>query len=161
MSAHNTMDAARWRLVQDVLAEVLDLPPEQRDAVIEERCGDDVTVKAEVRSLASAADEADEYFDDLAGRAGITLSMLEDTEVAGEHRMDVSGDPVLDESGPDEATIQAIDEVMRDTFMGTGAMGMPGAPASSAASDTDGGDTLASRALIGRRLGQYQVLEWL
>ncbi len=83
------MDAGRWQTVQDVLTDALELPAEERDGLLAERCGDDEGLRAEVVSLIEAAEAADEYFDDLAGRVGMAFSMLSDLSAreaaTGEH----------------------------------------------------------------------------
>ncbi len=65
------MNPDRWQLVQDVLAETLQLSTEEREAFLARRCGEDQELRNEVLSLLQASDEADEYFDDLGERAGI------------------------------------------------------------------------------------------
>ena len=72
------MDPGRWQTVQDLLNDALELPAAERADLIAERCGDDDMLRSEVLSLIEAADVADEYFDDLAGRAGIAFSLLSD-----------------------------------------------------------------------------------
>lgn len=72
------LDSDRWELVNDVLGEALELPAAEREQFLADRCGSDSELRAEVESLMHAADQADGYFDDLADRAGITLSLLED-----------------------------------------------------------------------------------
>ena len=69
-------DPQRWERVQQLLAEALDLAPAARGAYLGERCGGDQELRAEVESLVAAAEGADAYFGDLAGRAGLTLSDL-------------------------------------------------------------------------------------
>ena len=103
-----------WELVQELLAHVLELDPAERAAYLTERCGDDAVLREEVESLVQAGEESDAYFDDLAERAGITLS-------------------------PD--TLHGPD--------------VPRRSSSSAPADEHGPD------LIGRRIGQYDVLQWL
>lgn len=109
-------DAERWERINTILADALDLEESKRASFIEERCGDDPELKAEVESLLAAALEVDDYFDDLAGRAGITLSLLDD-------------------------------EALADSLDSVGESGTSG-------------DT-GPEAWVGRRLGQYRILEVL
>jgi eukaryotic-like serine/threonine-protein kinase len=59
-----------WKEIQAVLGEALAVEPDQREAWLEERCGDHADLAAEVRSLLEAADGADEFFAGLARKAG-------------------------------------------------------------------------------------------
>ncbi|HEV8217655.1 MAG TPA: serine/threonine-protein kinase, partial [Gemmatimonadaceae bacterium] len=53
--------ADRWRLVEDILDDVLARPPGDWRAVLDERCGDDAALRAEVESLLERADKAEEF----------------------------------------------------------------------------------------------------
>ena len=90
------MDAERWQTVQDLLTEALELPAPERESLLEDRCGDDPALRAEVLSLIEAAEAADNYFDDLAGRAGMAFSMLSDlsAEEAATGRRSARSDPL-------------------------------------------------------------------
>ena len=106
--------ADRWERVQHLLEEALELDVEARAAFLESEC-DDPELRAEVESLIEASEASEEYFGDLADRAGITLS------------------PGT-EGGSDSS---------------------PGVdPRWSSAEE-------AGRAMIGSRIGQYTVLDWL
>ncbi len=65
-------DAERWERVQEILADALELEDTERGAYLDRVCADDDGLRTEVESLIEAATEADAYFTDLAGRAGIT-----------------------------------------------------------------------------------------
>ncbi len=65
-------EAERWERVQEILADALELASTERGAYLDRVCADDHGLRAEVESLIQAATEADAYFTDLAGRAGIT-----------------------------------------------------------------------------------------
>ncbi len=45
------MDADRWREIEEVLDAALDLPPAERSAFLDERCAEDVELRAEVERL--------------------------------------------------------------------------------------------------------------
>lgn len=62
----------RWERVQEILADALELEHEARDTYLAAACGGDDALLAEVRSLVRASEVADDYFADLAGRAGMT-----------------------------------------------------------------------------------------
>ena len=65
------MNPDRWQEVERLFAAVVDRPAEERDRVLDELCGDDEDLRTEVASLLASADEAVEYFDSLADRAGV------------------------------------------------------------------------------------------
>jgi serine/threonine-protein kinase len=115
-------DPGRWALVHELLGHALELDPDERGAFLAERCADDAELRGEVESLIRASEESDDYFGDLADRAGITLSA--DTR---------------DGSAPSEAESAARASA-------------PGRLGSREEAVPD---------LIGRRVGQYDVLEWL
>lgn len=64
----------RWERVQEILTGAMDLHGRTREDFLAAACGDDRALHDEVLSLLAAAEEADGYFDDLAGRARITAS---------------------------------------------------------------------------------------
>jgi serine/threonine-protein kinase len=66
-------DAHRWERVQELLGEALERPVEERAAFLDASCDDD-QIRAEVESLIRASEESEDYFGDLADRAGMTLS---------------------------------------------------------------------------------------
>jgi len=51
-----TVSAERWAQIKSVLGEAMDLPSEQRQSLVDELCGDDVSLRAEVDSLLHAAE---------------------------------------------------------------------------------------------------------
>lgn len=65
------MDSDRWQQIQETLADLLETPLEERQAVLLERCGEDAALRAEVESLLAAADASGGLLDDLAERAGL------------------------------------------------------------------------------------------
>lgn len=71
-----TESGASWDQIQDILGAALDLAEAERSALLDERCGDDAALRAEVESLLEASEGADAYFGALADRAGMTLSTL-------------------------------------------------------------------------------------
>jgi serine/threonine-protein kinase len=106
--------ADRWERVQHLIEEALELDVLARAAFLDSEC-EDPELRAEVESLIEASGASEEYFGDLADRAGITLSP--DTE-----------------GGSDSSP--SVD------------------PQWSSAAE-------AGRAMIGSRIGQYTVLDWL
>jgi serine/threonine-protein kinase len=81
--ADRTPQAERWEQVQALLADVLELPPARRSAFLDHAC-EDPELRVEVESLISASEESEDYFGDLADRAGMTLSS--DTREEGRSR---------------------------------------------------------------------------
>jgi len=65
-------EAERWERVQEILADALELESTERGAYLDRVCAEDDELRTEVESLIRASTEADAYFTDLAGRAGIT-----------------------------------------------------------------------------------------
>jgi tetratricopeptide (TPR) repeat protein len=55
-----TLDAARWRRLQDVLDRALDAAPEQRARLVAEICGDDVSLRDEALELLQHVDSLPE-----------------------------------------------------------------------------------------------------
>jgi serine/threonine-protein kinase len=107
-------DAERWERVQHLFGEALERAEEDRGAYLDAECTDP-GIRAEVESLLQAAGASEDYFGDLADRAGMTLSAE------------------------------------------TGEESDPG----NAAGPRRRGPTGTARDLIGQRIGQYTVLEWL
>jgi Tol biopolymer transport system component len=56
-------DPARWRAVERVLDAALDLPPGERPVFLDEACGSDAALRAEVESLLSAHEQAHDYLE--------------------------------------------------------------------------------------------------
>lgn len=48
--------AVPWERIEPLFHEALELPPEQRETFLAQRCGDDVALRAELRSLLAAAE---------------------------------------------------------------------------------------------------------
>lgn len=101
-----------WERVNQLFADALEVPREERDGWLDGRCGGDAELRAEVASLLEAADASDDYFGDLADRAGLTLSP---------HTSEDSDPLRAGEREPDDRAME----------------------------------------LVGQRIGQYRVLEWL
>lgn len=94
------MDSERWKQVNAVLDEVLDLPPGRREAYLETHYKDDPALQREVASLLAASDEADDFLAAPAKDYAATLisrskPMTDDTligqEIDGYRILDVLG----------------------------------------------------------------------
>ena len=59
------MDADRWDQLAVLFEEALAVPPAQRSAFLDEACGDDEALRAELEALLAASGEAYAYFDGL------------------------------------------------------------------------------------------------
>ena len=70
------MPEADWDQVSALFEKVLALPPERRGAFLDERCGPDTALRAEVASLLEAYGEAPAYFDGLAGEVVASLAVV-------------------------------------------------------------------------------------
>lgn len=57
------MDSSRWDRLEELVAQALDLPPEQREAFLEDACGDE-DLRAEIESLLRKSDAAFAFIDD-------------------------------------------------------------------------------------------------
>lgn len=119
--------AGRWELVQDLLAEALELDPADRTAFLDGRCADDPSLRGEVESLLRAAEESDAYFGDLADRAGITLSSatldgsaLSDSERAA--RKDAPGRRGAQKEEPPDLVGKRVGQYEVRGWLGTGGM---------------------------------------
>jgi Tol biopolymer transport system component len=58
------MDARRWQRVDELLDDLLELPPEARERVVIERCGDDEELRIEVEKLLSAHDRSENFIEE-------------------------------------------------------------------------------------------------
>lgn len=58
------MDAKRWKRVDELLDDLLDLGPEARQRVVLERCGDDEELRLEVERLLSAHDRSENFIEE-------------------------------------------------------------------------------------------------
>ena len=65
-------EAARWLLIKEVFSEASEAEPEQRDAIVDTRCGSDKELANEVRSLLRLREE-DGLSLDRATPSGMTL----------------------------------------------------------------------------------------
>ena len=57
------MDAERWHRLSGILQEALEHPPERRTAFLDDACGEDSTLRAEVTSLLAYHDQTNELMD--------------------------------------------------------------------------------------------------
>jgi len=55
-----TTDPARWQRVKDLLARALEMPPDERTGFLEQACGADRCLRAEVESLLAFSQDAEE-----------------------------------------------------------------------------------------------------
>ena len=53
--------------LEDLLAEALELPPEDREAFLDRTCNGDTALRSEMAELLSLHDEAEDFFDGLSG----------------------------------------------------------------------------------------------
>jgi serine/threonine-protein kinase len=53
--------------LEELLAEALDLPPDEREAFLDVACAGNATLRAEISELLALHDEAEEFFDELSG----------------------------------------------------------------------------------------------
>ncbi|GLC26716.1 protein kinase domain-containing protein [Roseisolibacter agri] len=56
-----TASAARWARIRALFGDALERAPAERDAFLDDACGDDAALRAEVASLLSAHDDADDF----------------------------------------------------------------------------------------------------
>jgi hypothetical protein len=79
------MNSDRWHRIEQVYDAVLTLPPEQRLAVLEARCGADAELRREVESLLSARDPAGDFLspDNLLGHIATVTEDAERPAVGG------------------------------------------------------------------------------
>ena len=68
------MDRKHWLRAKELLAELSDVPADERTAWIARACDGDAGLQAELERLAALDAEANAYFDDL----GITLAGIDD-----------------------------------------------------------------------------------
>lgn len=57
------VSAEQWRKAHDLVDELLDLPPEQRDLILRERCGDDAALEAATRKWLAACEHESGFLD--------------------------------------------------------------------------------------------------
>ena len=74
------MRPERWQRVEEIFGAALDHPEGARAHMVSDACGDDEELRREVLSLLEAADEAADYFTDLASRAGVPPPTNNDVE---------------------------------------------------------------------------------
>lgn len=67
------MTPARWQHIKGLLDELLDCPPKDRAARVEDLCGNDAALKAELESLLDAEADAPSFLDEDAGALSIRL----------------------------------------------------------------------------------------
>jgi TolB-like protein/tetratricopeptide (TPR) repeat protein len=59
----NSSDPVRWARAHDLFLAAVDLPLEQREAFVDSRCGEDSTLRDEVKSLLASDQEAGEFIE--------------------------------------------------------------------------------------------------
>lgn len=57
------MNPERWKRIQEIFDEVVDLDPEAREAAIDRLCGEDPALSSQVRSLVDAYEQADDVLE--------------------------------------------------------------------------------------------------
>jgi len=67
----------RRDILEDILTEVLDADPEQRDRLLAERCAGDPEMAQEIRSLLAETEGAESWFEQLSRRSGALLGEAE------------------------------------------------------------------------------------
>lgn len=107
------MTTEHWDRVEQLLEEVRDVPPGDREAFLHEVC-DDGAVRNEVASLVKVSDEASDYFDRLAEAIPSAVQELQGREAPKED----TGDDPLDLEG-DQIGRYAV-----ETHLGGGGMGV-------------------------------------
>src|SRR5437867_3901707 len=70
------MDSKRFEKIDELFQSAVDLAPEQRSIFLNEACSDDPELRAEVESLLSAYEKADDFIEVLA--SGVAASLLEE-----------------------------------------------------------------------------------
>jgi serine/threonine protein kinase len=98
-----TMDARRWKQVNDLLDAALTLPASVRETYLQEQCGDDAALLQEVESLLRANDDANSFLEEPAKDYAATL---------------------LDNSSQDPLLGQEIDGYRILDVLGQGGMGI-------------------------------------
>jgi non-specific serine/threonine protein kinase/serine/threonine-protein kinase len=78
------MEAARWARVREVFAAALERPLAERAAAVDELCGDDATLAAEVRTLLEAHQETGEFLEHPAWAESDPRSAADDRLHAGD-----------------------------------------------------------------------------
>ena len=74
------MDAGTWDKIGLLFDEALSMPPEKRPAFLDDVCGDDAALRAELASLLNAFDEATAYLGDLADALRVPLPVTVSAE---------------------------------------------------------------------------------
>jgi eukaryotic-like serine/threonine-protein kinase len=72
------MTPEEWQRVRGVVEQVLDSPPEQREAVIEQACSDDASLRREVEALLGSDDDAVSMFLEAPLSAGALSACLDE-----------------------------------------------------------------------------------
>ena len=62
MKPHSTK-SDRWKLIDQVLDELLDSSASQRETILTKRCGADVTFRLEVENLLAATEKASDFME--------------------------------------------------------------------------------------------------
>src|ERR1044071_7557736 len=62
MKSHSP-DSERWKLIDEILDELLDSPPSEREAILKSRCGTDASLRIEVEELLAATEKAGDFME--------------------------------------------------------------------------------------------------
>ena len=81
MRDHSAMTPEQWQKVKAVLERALGSAPEERQAFLDEACGADNVLRAEVESLLAAGDGSDGFLEPLSARSAASLGT--DPDLAG------------------------------------------------------------------------------
>jgi len=74
------MTPQHWQQVKQIFQSVLEYPPDERAAFLDEACASDATLRSEVESLISSHDQADDSIEAMAG--GVAAQMFADDQTS-------------------------------------------------------------------------------
>ncbi len=74
------LDPERWSRAEEIFGQALDAPPEARERLVREACGEDEELRQEVLSLVESADAATKYLSRVAVQAGIGSPVRTDAD---------------------------------------------------------------------------------
>ena len=72
----------RWRLIQPLLEQALDLPPERRGPFLDQACGQDASLRVEIENLLQADSDAGAFLDAPVDLSAVALEAGEDADSA-------------------------------------------------------------------------------
>ena len=75
---HNLITPQHWQQVKRIFQSVLEYPPDQRAAFLDEACASDPSLRSEIESLISSHDQAGDSIEAMAG--GVAAQMLADDQ---------------------------------------------------------------------------------